>query len=287
MALAFFEGLAYSGLYALLGLGFYLAFGVLKRLDLAFGTVIMASVYVAAMVAGQTGHGLVVFPLAWALCVLLGIAVGFVAFRLVRGDARYSMAATLGIWMALEELVLQGPGQGRGLPVANPWSDVVVSIGTLGVRADHLAALAIALVLAAAVHALLTRTRAGLAIRVTAHDPQVAQLLGLSPSATALLATVLAASVGAVAGSIFAAAQSAIDVHFGMWATSKGLVILVLGGFAGVRGIVAAALGLGVAERLGTEFIGTGYRDLIGYGLMVALLATFPRGLARGMHAGG
>lgn len=281
MGPALVEGFAYGGLYALLGTGFYLAFGVLKRLDLSYGTVIMASVYLAAMAVTRTGLEMLFFPLAWLSCLLLGVGVGIVAFRLVRGDARYSMAATLGIWMAIEELIVQGPGHGRGLPVANPWADTSFVLGPLSVRADHLGALVLALVLASAIHAALTRTRAGLAIRVTAHDSATASLLGITPTATALLATAIAASVGAVAGAVFAATQLAIDVHFGMWATMKGLVILVLGGLSGIPGIVVAALALGVAERLGTELIGTGYRDLIGYGIMVLLLATFPHGLER------
>lgn len=284
MGPALVEGFAYGGLYALLGIGFYLAFGVLKRLDLSYGTVIMASVYLAAMAVTRTGFEMLFFPLAWLICVLLGVGVALVAFRLVRGDARYSMAATLGIWMVLEELIVQGPGHGRGLPVANPWADASIALGPLSVRADHLGALVLALVLAFAIHAALTRTRAGLAIRVTAHDPATASLLGIAPTATALLATAVAASVGAVAGAVFAATQLAIDVHFGMWATMKGLVILVLGALSGIPGIVVAALALGVAERLGTEFIGTGYRDLVGYGLMVLLLAAFPHGLERRGH---
>ena len=91
-----------------------------------------------------------------------------------------------------------------------------------------------------------------------------------------VLATALASSVGGVAGWAFAMSQSGIDLHFGMWATVKGLVILVLGGTQRISFIVVAALALGVAERIGAEIIGTGYRDLLGYGLILALLAIEP-----------
>jgi branched-chain amino acid transport system permease protein len=91
-----------------------------------------------------------------------------------------------------------------------------------------------------------------------------------------VLATAIASAVGCIAGWSFATAQSGIDLHFGMWATVKGLVILVLGGTQSIALIVIAALGLGVAERVGSEMIGSGYRDLVGYGLILTLLAVEP-----------
>lgn len=271
------EGLAYGGLYALLGLGFWLTYGVLARIDLAYGTVIMASVYVAAMVASQLG-------LAWPLVPVLSLAVGtplalgvaWLAFVLVRGDARFSMAATLGIWMAIEELILQSPGRGRGQPLANPVQDAMLGVAGLQLRVDHLLLLGLALAIAWGTARFLSASRHGLAIRVAAHDGTTARLLGMAPSRTLVLATALAAGVGCIAGWAFAMCQSAIDLHFGMWATIKGLVILALAGTERLRTVVIAGLVLGMAERIGTELLGTHYRDLLGYALMLALLASEP-----------
>jgi branched-chain amino acid transport system permease protein len=271
------EGLAYGGLYALLGLGFFLTYGVLRRIDLAYGTVIMASVYIGAMIANASG-------LPWSTLppVILGVAipvslvVAFLAFRLIHQDARFSMAATLGIWMAIEELILQSPGRGRGQAIENPLQDSSLWLLNAQLRLDYLLLLLIALALAWLVARFLADTRAGLAIRVAAHDASTAALLGISHGRTMTVATVLAASVGSIAGWAFAVAQSGIDLHFGMWATIKGLAILVLGGTKHISFIVIAALGLGVAEHIGTEIIGTGYLDLLAYGLMFVLLAIAP-----------
>jgi branched-chain amino acid transport system permease protein len=118
------EGLAYGGLYCLLGLGFFLTYGVLRRIDLAYGTVIMASVYFGAMVTGAAGlPWFTTLVLTVAISIPMLLLVALLAFVLVRGDARFSMAATLGIWMAIEELILQSPGRGRGQAVGNPLQD--------------------------------------------------------------------------------------------------------------------------------------------------------------------
>ena len=271
------EGLAYGGLYALLGLGFFLTYGVLRRIDLAYGTVVMTSVYLGAMVAGGLGLSWpAVFALTLVVGVPLSLIVAYIAFVLVGHDARFSMAATLGIWMALEELILQSPGRGRGQPVTNPLQDQSLWAWGLQIRIDHLLILALGLVIAFFIARFLATSRTGRAIRVSAYDANVAALLGISHRRMLVLATIIASSVGCIAGWSFAMAQSAIDLHFGMWATVKGLVILVLGGTQSIVFIVTAALGLGVAERVGSEVIGSGYRDLVGYGLILALLASEP-----------
>ena len=271
------EGLAYGGLYALLGLGFFLTYGVLRRIDLAYGTVVMTSVYLGAMIAGGLGLS---WPAVLALTLVVGIPlsliVAYIAFVLVRDDARFSMAATLGIWMALEELILQSPGRGRGQPVTNPLQDQSLWAWGLQIRIDHVLILALGLVIAFLIARFLATSSTGRAIRVSAYDPEVAALLGISHRRMLVLATIIASVVGCIAGWSFAMAQSGIDMHFGMWATVKGLVILVLGGTHSIVFIVTAALGLGIAERVGSEVIGTGYRDLVGYGLILLLLASEP-----------
>lgn len=276
------EGLAYGGLYALLGLGFFLTYGVLRRIDLAYGTVIMASVYIGAMLTGMLGLPWYLLPvLGLAVAIPVSLLVALLAFVLVRDDPRFSMAATLGIWMAIEELILQSPGRGRGLPVENPLQQSMLSAFGLQLRLDYLALLVLAVVLAFLLAQFLVGSRAGLAIRVAAYDAGTAALLGISHARTMTLATILAAAMGSIAGWAFAAAQSGMDLHFGMWATIKGLAILVLGGTQRISFMVFAALGLGVAERIGTEIIGTGYRDLLAYGLLFALLSLLPGTRAR------
>jgi branched-subunit amino acid ABC-type transport system permease component len=274
------EGLVVGGIYALLGLGFFLMFGVLKRLNLAYGTTLMVSVYLAALAINEQGLSpFLTLPLALILGLAISAAVERLAFTWVRGDGRFSMVSTLGIWMVLDEILIRTPGRGRGQAVANPFDLVMVPLGVVDLRLDYLIAFAASLLLCFVTYTVLYRSDAGVKIRVVVEDRALAALLGLDAKRIARWSFAFAAVIGVLSGYIFSSVQTAVDVHFGMWATLKGLVILVLGGVGSFWGVVAAALGLGVLERVGTELAGPGYRDLIGYGLMVALLALFPRGL--------
>ncbi len=267
------EGLAYGGLYALLGIGFFFTYGVMRRIDLSYGTVIMASIYLAAMLARGQG---IAWPISLYLSLVIAIGasliIAYVAFSLVGGDARYSMAATLGIWMAIEELLLQSPGGGRGQAMSSTGLDVPVSVFGILLRPDHLILLALSIAVAFSLSRFLSVSRHGLALRVAAYDRITAQLLGVSPVSASVWASVLAACVGCLAGWAFALSQSAMDLHFGMWATMKGLVILALAGTSRLSHVVAAALFLGLFEKILTEIAGPGFRDLLAYGLMLFLL---------------
>jgi branched-chain amino acid transport system permease protein len=267
------EGLAYGGLYALLGIGFFFTYGVMRRIDLSYGTVIMASVYLAAMMVQGQGIG---WPVSIYLSLVIAIGtsliIAYVAFALVGGDARYSMAATLGIWMAIEELLLQSPGGGRGQAIPSTGLDAPVSVFGILLRPDYLILLALSIAVALCLSRFLSVSKHGLALRVAAFDRSTAQLLGISPISASMMATLLAASIGCLAGWAFAVSQSAMDMHFGMWATMKGLVILALAGTSRLSHVVAAALFLGVFEKILTEIAGPGFRDLLAYGLMLFLL---------------
>lgn len=281
MLQAVLDGLVYSGLYAMLGIAFFLTFGVMRRLDLSFGTVVMASVYLAAMASSRLEHPYLTLPIALAIAVATGLVVSAVAFRWVRGDPRFSMAATLGVWMAVEEVVVQSPGRGQGQAVDGPLQGTMLELGSLALRGDHLMVIVAAGIVALVLSWMLRKTKLGLAIRATAHDPDIAALMGASPDWTAAAATALAASVGCLAGYLFAASQQSMDVHFGMWATVKGLVILVASRSNGLKGVWWAALALGVFERVATELAGAPWRELIGLLILLAVLGAMPRALQR------
>lgn len=282
---AVLDGLVYGGLYAMLGLGFYLTFSVLRRLDLSYGTVVMASVYLAAMLSTSWGLTFATPFLACAIAVPVGLFVGFVCFGLVRGDPRNSMAATLGVWMALEELVIQLPGHGKGQAIANPIHDQLLD-GFLEVRLDHTLVLVLSVGAALALGLMLRATRIGLAIRTVAFDPDTAALMGMSRRAIAACATALAAAIGALGGYLFGATQQGIDVHFGMWATLKGLVILFAGGASSASRVVVAALLLSAGERVLTELAGPAFRDLAGMGLLCVVIAFTMGDAAEPRHVG-
>ena len=118
----FFEqvvsGLTVGAIYALLGLGFSLMFGVLKLLNLAHGDVFMVGAFIGYYVlTALGGPDKLVVPVAVLLPLmliaaglgagLLGLSIERFAFRPLRDAPRTSgLIASLGVSFILEYLVL-------------------------------------------------------------------------------------------------------------------------------------------------------------------------------------
>ena len=66
---------------------------------------------------------------------------------------------------------------------------------------------------------------------------------------------------------------------FGMWATLKGLIAMMIGGLGSVPGAVVGGLLLGIVETHSQWYFGPQIRDLVAYVLLFAFLVVRPRGL--------
>src|SRR5215510_11310974 len=157
------DGVMIGSSYGLLALGFTLIFGVMRRLDLAYGPSIMIGGYFGTVLYLYYGAG----PLAVASAVVLGaVLAGVYVERLCfapmkAGAGIASMVSSFAVWMQLEQAaVLVLPRHTYPFP---PLSTAMpLEIGGITLRVDHLILLLFALALAAAVHLALYRTRFGL-----------------------------------------------------------------------------------------------------------------------------
>jgi branched-chain amino acid transport system permease protein len=89
----------------------------------------------------------------------------------------------------------------------------------------------------------------------------------------------LAGGIAGVAGITAGLATSNVSFTLGDDLLLKGFAAVVLGGFGDLRGTFAGAILLGVAEVLGAEYVSSAFRDVITYGLVLAILIIRPRGL--------
>jgi len=90
----------------------------------------------------------------------------------------------------------------------------------------------VAVAAAALVYGVLHRTRFGLGVRTVIDHRRAAELVGVPVRRTMTLAFVLASAIGGLAGFLIAASEAQITPMFGMWATTKGLIAMMLGAWA-------------------------------------------------------
>ena len=273
------DGVMVGSSYALLALGFTLIFGTMRRLNLAYGPTIMAGAYLGAYAFLHLGIG--AFPVAVLVLVgaaLAGLYVERLCFRpFAQTAAMASMVSSFAVWMQIEEAAsLALP---RHLNVFPALVSGSLGLGPLFVRLDHVLMLVIAAAATLVVHWALYRTRFGLGVRTVIDHRRAAALVGVPVRRILLLAFVLASAVGGLAGFLIAASEAQITPMFGMWATTKGLIAMMLGGLGSVPGALVGGLTLGIIEAQAQWLLGPHLRDLVAWGVLFAVLALWPGGL--------
>lgn len=281
------DGLARGACYALLAVGFTLVFGILRRVNLAYGASIMLGVYAAIWLERRFG-----FARIWLVLVVVLVTVGAGIYveRLCFAPHTQrapvtSMAATFAVWMQLEEFaMLMLPRHSYGFPEL--FSMPALAIGALNVRPEHLLALACALFASGGLWQLLYRTRFGLAIRAMTENRAGAACVGINIPRMSALIFALASILGGVAGYLIVSIDGQVTPMFAMWATLKGMIAAMLGGLGSLAGAIAGALLLGLLETFSQSLFGPQYRDVCSYALLLIVLLACPAGLSSLWRAG-
>ncbi|ALK30553.1 branched-chain amino acid ABC transporter permease [Burkholderia plantarii] len=278
-----FDALALGAAYALLASGFTLVFGVLGRVNLAYGATVMFGLYVAIRATAAlppVGAFLVAPLVAVAVTILANRYVDLLCFAPHRdGSGVTAMAASFAVWMQIEEA-----GAHLLSAHANPWPSPFASLPAswqaLPLRAEHGVALGCAALVTFGCRRLIGHTRFGLAVRAIVDDRAAATLSGVDVRRVSARVVALSAALGALAGCLIAGIHGQVSAMFAMWATLKGLAAAVLGGFGSLPGAVAGGLALGLIEAALQALFGAQARDLGGDLLLFVALCAWPGGLA-------
>jgi len=280
------NGLAAGAAYALLGVGFTLMFGVMRRLNLSYGATLMFGGYLGALLMAKAGDALpggllTVFGavVTVAGATLAGLYVERLCFAPLRDRSGVAaMVSSFAVWMQIEALAsLLLPQHTNPYPA--PLDLAPLHLGALTLRAEHLLTFAVAALLAIFLHRLLSASRFGLALRTLSDSAAAAQAVGIDARRTTLLAFLLASALGGVGAWLVLVADQQVTPMFGMWSTAKGLIAMMLGGLGSIPGAVIGGLLLGLVEATGQALFGPQVRELIAYGLLFVVLVVRPGGI--------
>ncbi|HSW19703.1 MAG TPA: branched-chain amino acid ABC transporter permease [Ramlibacter sp.] len=273
------NALILGGTYALLGIGLTLILGIMKVVNFTHGELYAFGGFMAYFFTSSLGLN---FFVALAISITLGILLGAVLERLVlrrmRGaDIDSTMVVMIGCWIALQNVALLMWG-GVAKSVPTPFSAEPLNIGPVSLSWLRVFVLVAALGLILAVYLLIHKTPLGKAMRATFQDRDTASLMGINVNAiytaTFALGSGLAASAGALLGPVFV-----VTTTMGNVAAQKAFAIVILGGLGSIQGAAIGGFILAFAEELGSGYISSGYRDAMGFILIILVLMFKPTGL--------
>ena len=272
-------GLVNGGVYALLAIGFSLIFGVARIVNIAHTAFYMLAAYCFYTLLTKTGLG---FVLSGVIAVSAVTAFSVLCYRLVIEPVREHEAAvliaTIALALIFQELMLYAfGGHFLGIP-----STLEGSMRFLGVSIPYqrLLILVVAGVMLAAVWFTLYRTRLGLAIRATANDLEVANLMGMNVNRVAMATVAISVALASVAG-VVVAPVFVVDPFMWLAPLVTMLAIVVLGGLGSLKGSLIGALIIGYVEAITVFAVPAGayLKGAVALMIMVAVLLARPEGL--------
>jgi branched-chain amino acid transport system permease protein len=273
------DGLIKGSVYALLAIGFSLVLGVARIINIAHTALYMVAAYFIYMGTNLMGIPILISILAAVvLTVILGMLIYRFFIQPIQEHEAAVLIATIALAMMLQEVFLMSFG-GHYLGV-KPLVAGFTTIFGVKVTYQHLLALGLALVILLGVRFFLKHTKLGLAIRSTAQDREVSNLMGMNVNRVAMLTMGISVCLAALTGAIVV---PLVTVEPTMWMHPliMMLAIVVLGGLGSIEGSFVGAYILGFAESLVVFLVpmGSFLKDSVALSIMVLVLLIRPEGL--------
>jgi branched-chain amino acid transport system permease protein len=278
-----FSGLMVGAIYALVALGLNVVFNATGAVNFAQGEFSMLGGMLGAALLSAAGLPLVVvFVVTVAAVTAVGVLMERLVIRPVRhADVFNLIIVTIGASILIKGGVMVSLGKNAaGLPAFTGERPFRILGATFVPQALWILGVAAAIVLA--LHFFFDRTLLGRAMRAVATDREAARLVGIDVRRVVMLSFALSAAVGAIGGLIVTPVTLTI-YDAGTMLGLKGFAAAVTGGLGNTFGGIAGGLVLGLLETFGGGLIGSEFKDVAAFLLLLLLLFLRPRGLfARG-----
>ncbi len=273
------NGLINGSIYALLAIGFSLIFGVARLVNIAHTAFYMTAAYFIYVGFQYWGMPLLAAVL---LSIIATTIFGLICYQLfikpIREHEAAVLIATIAIAIIIQEIMLwRFGGHLLGVP---PLATGYLIVAGMKITSQRLLALGVSTLVLVGTWALLMKTRLGLAIRCTAQDREVANLMGINVDREIMWALGVSVALAAIAGAIVVPLQN-LEPHMWMPPLIIMLAVVVLGGLGSIKGSFAAAYILGFTESLVVFLLpmGSFLKVSVALSVMILVLLIRPEGL--------
>src|SRR5215470_3976542 len=250
------NGLVIGSTYAVVAIGFALAFTVLRVINFAHPDIFMVGMFAGLVAALQ-------WPAVGFLVVVVAGALG---------------AGLVGVAIMLQNgmAVIAGPD-----PVAYPAliPRRFVDIGPVTLTLRQILNFVICLALLALVSLYVRRTPWGRATRAIAERPDVAAAFGVNVARICQFTILLASMMGGVAavsvGVLYGSAHAFVGLLYGL----KAFICMLVAGNRYFEGVMVVAVAIGFVEALVTGYVSSSLRDAAAFFVLIGVLYFRPNGL--------
>lgn len=275
------DAISLGSLYAVLGLGVALIFGIMRLVNFAHGELIMVGAFGAVTVGDAPWPVVIVVVLV--VPVVFALVMERVAFRPVRGAHETTLLVTsFAVSYLLQNVALLVYGATpRGIDLSSALSKSL-SLGDVTVPRLSLVTIAVTLCLMTALSAFLRRSGIGVQMRAAAEDFTMARVLGVPANRVIATAFAISGVLAGAASYLIVAQSGSVQPTMGVAPLLVAFVATVLGGLGSLWGAVVGGMSLGLITVALDAYLPIalrGYRDAFAYAAVIAVLLWRPQGL--------
>ncbi len=298
------EGLLVGCVYAMIALGYTMVYGVLGLINFAHSEVFMIGAvagvevfrYLSPLIPDPFVLLLVATLTGGLVSGLTAVAIERLAYRPLRArgytNRLVPLITAIGISFFLQDLVrlIEGIWHNEfymNYP-SNPALEHTIMLPLqMTLQVKSLIVIIVTIVMLTGLWFLVKKSRLGKAIRAVAQDISTASLMGINPDRIISRTFFIGGFLGGVAGVMFGMMYTQINPFCGFIPGIKAFTAAVLGGIGSIPGAMLGGIVLGQLETLGGFYlpfltdgvIGTEYKDIFGFLILVLLLLCRPQGL--------
>jgi branched-chain amino acid transport system permease protein len=273
------SGILIGGVYALIGIGLTIIFGVMRVINFAHGDILMigmyATYYVFTLLHIDPFLSIVItIPLMFLFGALLQKV--FIN-RVLDALPQNQILLTIGLGLIMSNTVMLAFTSDYKI-LTTRYSSSSMKLFGISISTPLVISFAITAAITAALYWFLLKTDTGQAIRATAQDREAARLMGINVGRMSIIAFGLGSALAGTAGALIAPTYY-IFPQVGSVFTLKAFVITVLGGMGSVIGATLGGVLIGVAESIGGVYFGAGWKEVVVFVLFLLILLFKPSGL--------
>jgi len=273
------NALLIGGLYALMGAGFSLQWGISGIINLSYGAMVILGSYISlAMFDFLNIDPFISILISAAILFFLGAAIYRGLLQpLIKGGIIITLILTFAVRLILENIMLVvWSADYRTIRLS--YAGYSFQIGNAYVPLIRFLTFIIAIAVIYAVYRFMMGTKIGKGIQAVALDREGAEAVGIDVEKMYLINFALGSAIAGGAGALWASIYS-FSPHLVGIIVGKVFIIAILGGLGNIWGAAAGGLVLGIAETTGVIFLGSEWQEAIGMAIMVVVLVWRPYGL--------
>jgi branched-chain amino acid transport system permease protein len=277
---AIIAGILLGGLYAIIGIGLSMVFGIMRQVNLAHGELMILSSYFSLVFVHLMGlHPLLTLFLVLPIMFAVGYFIqAFLFNRVMQKAMEPFLIISFGLSIILQNaLLLIFTPDARSLKTGL----VIMSIDVLGlfriplIQVMNFAAGLLVLFL---LQQFMKKTYVGWAIHAASEDLSGAKLMGINPKRVYCFAMGIAAMTAAISG-VLVGMTFTFYPHSGTQYLIIAFGVVIIGGLGSLPGTFLGGIILGISQLVGGRVIGPGFQLLSGYLILVVILTIRPQGL--------